>query len=123
MIKFITKFLAKRWLEKHKDGNLVFNVTNFTITGYEFFQDLLIYFIIFGLIIIGLPIGIFFLTHSVGWTIFLGVLGFIIGFFMIIITMYKVMKNIHGEILYLIEKTKLNEKFINFVENKNEKTN
>lgn len=83
MIKFISKFLAKRYVEKHKSDNIILNTANLVFNKVEFYSDLTMYIILYSLVtvlfIIGIPLGIFILTQSIGYTILSFLISFIIG--------------------------------------------
>lgn len=95
MIKFLSKFLAKRYVEKHKGDNLKLSVTNLAIRGLDFYSDMILYVILYGIItaivVLCIPTGICFLTHfSIGLTI----LTFFVCFFTMLIFTFKLIFNI-----------------------------
>lgn len=95
MIKFLSKFLAKRYVEKHKADNLKLSVTNLAIRGIDFYSDMILYVILYGvvtaIVVLGIPTGICFLTHySIGLTI----LTFFVCFFTMLIFTIRLVLNI-----------------------------
>ena len=109
MIKPIVKFLAKQWVDKHKNDSLVMNLTDKTITGYEIYTDFLMYIILYGLLmfiwIIGIPVGTLYLSGmSIGWTILSFFLCLITAFIFTIVVFVGIIKGIHKEIINLINK-------------------
>ena len=111
MIKMISKFIAKRWLELHKDDYLVLNVTNTTISGYELYKDMSLYLFLYCvamfLLVFGVPIGVLFLTH---YSILLTIASFcfcVISCMLItLIISLKIVSAVRNEILNLLEKIK-----------------
>jgi len=111
MIKMISKFIAKKWLESHKDDHLVLNVTNTTISGYELYKDMSLYFVLYCvamfLLVFGVPVGVLFLTH---YSILLTIASFcfcvIMGMYITIRIATKILSDVHNETLNLIEKIK-----------------
>lgn len=107
----ISKFITKRWLELHKDDHLVLNVTNTTISGYELYKDMSLYFFLYCvamfLLVFGVPIGILFLTH---YSILLTITSFcfcvILGMYITIRIVTKILSDVHKETSNLIEKIK-----------------
>lgn len=95
MIKFISSFLAKRWLEKHKDDNATLGIGNQVVSGIDFYGDIMLYIVLYGifllLLLFGVPIGVLFLTgYAIGWTI----LSFFVSWIVGIIITYKVIKGV-----------------------------
>ncbi len=68
MIKFISKYIAKKYINRHKDDGTLINITNNTIKSIDIYEDLVIYTVIYIicsiLVIIGVPIGTYLLTRG-----------------------------------------------------------
>jgi len=74
MTKFIAKQIAKKYIENHQHDDIKTNLIHNTIRGIEFYQDvpiyIILYIVLFILFVIGIPVGVLFLTdYSIWWTI------------------------------------------------------
>jgi len=73
MIKFLSKIIAKRYLENHKTDSKSLGVGNTVVKGIDLYQDMFIYIVLYVivsvLLLVGIPIGVYFLG-GIGWAIF-----------------------------------------------------
>ena len=67
MIKFISKQIAKRYINKHREDGKLIGITNTTIKGVEFYMEAFTYIVLYVIAsliwLIGIPMTIFFLTN------------------------------------------------------------
>ncbi len=74
MIKFLSKIIAKSYLENHKTDSKALGVGNTVVKGIDLYQDMFIYILLYAigslLLLIGVPIGIYSLGGEIGWSIF-----------------------------------------------------
>lgn len=94
MIKFISKYLAKKWLDKHKSDTLTLEITQKSFSMWDMYQDmgmfLLLYILGVILLIIGCPILVLFLS---GYSIGLTLLSFIVSVIIVSVVTTKLISN------------------------------
>jgi ABC-type multidrug transport system fused ATPase/permease subunit len=117
MIKFFSKYLAKKWLDKHKNDTLTLEITQKSFSMWDMYQDmgLFLFLYILGviLLIIGGPILVLFLS---GYSISLTLLSFIVSIIIVSVVTTKLISNyinvLQDEIMGTLGRinSKLNEK-------------
>ena len=109
MIKLISKYLAKRWVEKHKDEYVILSVTDTSIKALDLYQDMTMYILLYGFLmflwVIGVPVGVLYLSdYSVLWTILTLLFTILSGLILTISIVIGIAKNISSEIFNLVNK-------------------
>lgn len=106
MIKFISKYLAKKYIKKHKDDGTLLGVTNNIIKSIDVYEDLVIYTVIYilctVLVIIGVPIGTYFLMigHNPAlWSLLSFILSGVIMARLFVIMIASILKDVYNIIL------------------------
>lgn len=113
MIKFISKHIAKNYINRHREDNKITGITNATIKGVELYKDASIYVVLYIILsiifVMGVPFTIFILTNF--WW---GLLTVFVASIINIIVSFKlvmgVLRGVKDEVATLINTLQDNEK-------------
>lgn len=107
MKNFIVKFLAKKFVNKHKDDSVFMGLTDKTIRGYDFTSDMFLFGILWviGLFvfIFGVPTLFYFLGWGWGTSIVTFIVTLLIGIITTIVVSYDIITKLYKEIVETLE--------------------